>query len=136
MNTIAIPDLRFEQSFTRSLNSYAIQQQESKIRRHEAADVNLEELNAKLDEAEQQELQTSGAHGVQPIGPITPGIVIYAIIKDQILMPFIQGFFLTGVLIAIKPFLNTITAQGQRCGIWLANGLGLNRLNRNPFTPI
>lgn len=162
MNGLAIPDLRFEQSFTRALKSYASSSKQdvhkhthsSKLSGNQPSNPGLTEsdlklLNQELDKAEEEEIDNynadinrkndtgtndkdnqSHSNQLSPIEPITPGIVIYAILKDQIFMPLLQGFLWTGLLISIRPILGIITYQGQTCGTWLANALGLNRINK------
>ncbi|KAL6450315.1 hypothetical protein SBY92_002249 [Candida maltosa Xu316] len=78
-------------------------------------------MNQQLDDEEEEELY-------KPLNPITPSIIIYAIIKDQILMPLLQGFLWTGLLISVRPFLGLIVKNGQNAGHWVSNLLGLNKL--------
>lgn len=132
MSNFALPDLRFEQSFLKTLNAYA---------GHKSSDVDttksqaltekeLHLLSEQIDDEEQRIIQDSAAP--IPIGPISPSIIAYAVLKDQILMPLIQGFLWTGFLISIRPFLGIFVRQGQRCGLWLSNALGLNRIRATP----
>ena len=105
MSALPIPDLRFEQSFMKQLNKYAGNQQSQSnkldlLKPHNTSpltDEDLKLLNEELDEEEQDELY-------KPLNPITPSVVIYAILKDQILIPLLQGFLWTGVLISMRPF--------------------------------
>ncbi|RCK55619.1 hypothetical protein Cantr_05910 [Candida viswanathii] len=132
---LPIPDLRFEQSFMRQLNKYAgntpQDNQPEKFsflrkRHNELAsltDEDLKLLNEELDEEEQEEL-------LKPLNPITPSVVIYAILKDQILMPLLQGFLWTGILISVRPFLKIVVRNGQHAGHWVSNMLGLNQLTK------
>ena len=137
MTSLPIPDLRFEESFLKQLNKYAgnqtqQQKQPNKLeflkKKHSQlatlTDEDLKLLNEELDEEEQNEL-------IKPLNPITPSVVIYAIIKDQILMPLLQGFLWTGVLISIRPFLRIVVRNGQYAGHWLSNLLGVNQLTRS-----
>lgn len=62
----------------------------------------------------------------EPLAPITPGIIAYAVIKDQILMPLLQGFLWSGLLLCVRPFLATVVASGQRWGTWVAHGVGIS----------
>jgi hypothetical protein len=104
MNKFVIPDLRFEQSFLNTLNGYAEQNQvESTAKGELGEDI-----------------------GKQPV--ITPGIVVYSIIKDQMIMPLIQGFLWTGFLISISPVLKMIVRQGQVMGVKVYNMLGLGKI--------
>lgn len=116
---ITIPDLRFEQSFLKSLQTYA-------NGKKTLADDELKLLDEPGEDSPQ----------FQPIAPITPGIVAMAVIKDQIIMPLIQGFLWSGFLISVRPFLGLVVASGQRCGIWFGNMVGLGQLGvrRYPAT--
>ncbi|CAK9441363.1 uncharacterized protein LODBEIA_P52310 [Lodderomyces beijingensis] len=135
MPSINLPDLRFEQTFWRQLNSYAGHQSNGHSsplsysyphgKVQGLTDAELDRLNQDMDKKEGQELSSVVP---QPLSPITPGIVVYAILKDVILMPFLQGLFLTGFLISIRPVLNTVVKNGQQAGIWVSNLLGLNSL--------
>ncbi|KAI5954935.1 hypothetical protein KGF54_001496 [Candida jiufengensis] len=130
-----IPDLRFEQGFMRQLNNYAGNKKEEQKpslfnKRNydpipQITDAELKKLNQQLDEDEEEYLEKP-----EPLFPITPNIVIYALIKDQIIMPLLQGFFWTGFLISIRPFLGLIVKQGQIAGHWLSSLIGLNRLTQ------
>ncbi|KAK6200991.1 serine-rich protein [Scheffersomyces amazonensis] len=114
LGQIHIPDLRFEQTFMRQLNGYA---QTGPSRSSPLSDAELQAANVDIDEEVDE----------KPIGVITPSIVLYAIFKDQILMPLVQGFLWTGFLLSVRPILNIIVRQGQLSGIWLSNLMGLNR---------
>ncbi|GEQ70783.1 hypothetical protein JCM33374_g4462 [Metschnikowia sp. JCM 33374] len=119
MNTfekkIPIPDLRFENSFLRSLQRYA----DSSAGKNDGPITDselqlLDEQNTSLGEPEE----------LKPVGPITPSIVTYAVIKDIILRPLIEGFSWAMIVILFRPTLGLITAQGHRAGTWLATVLG------------
>jgi len=128
-----IPDLRFEQSFMRQLNTYAgnkeIEGKHSIFNKKnynplpKLTDGELELLNENLDKEEEDYLEDP-----KPLKPITPRIVIFAIIKDQIVLPLLQGFFLTGLLMSVRPVLGLLVKNGQQAGTWVSNLLGLNRL--------
>lgn len=92
MNVKAIPDLRFEQSFRKSLQANS--------------------LNG--------EAKTKDA---LPI--ITPGIVIYTVLKEQILMPFLQGFLWASILLSFKPWLIKVAQKGRKTGNWLFSEIGI-----------
>ncbi|KAF3992109.1 hypothetical protein FT663_02426 [Candidozyma haemuli var. vulneris] len=113
---IPIPDLRFEQSFLRSLHAYA---------GAEVAPLSDKELENVDDEDAEDKVSD-----LKPIGPITPGIVIFAVIKDQILMPLIQGFMWSGFLLTVRPMLRLVVASGQATGLWLYRLLGLDQARR------
>ncbi|KAG7661948.1 uncharacterized protein J8A68_004551 [[Candida] subhashii] len=135
MASFTVPDLRFEQSFMKQLNTYAGAPTKKKQHHHhhdhklddiaKLTDEELKQMSQQIDEEEQQELEQ------QPLPVITPSIVIYAIIKDQILMPLLQGFAWTGFLMLLKPFLRLVIRNGQHTGHWLANLIGINRLQRS-----
>ncbi|EGW35724.1 uncharacterized protein SPAPADRAFT_58922 [Spathaspora passalidarum NRRL Y-27907] len=126
---IAIPDLRFEQSFLKQLHKYAGDVQApppvspNKLKRKHNApvltDAELQLMNHNLDVQEQQQLQ--------PL-PISTGIVVYAVIKDQIIMPLLQGFLLSYALLSIRPVLRLVVKNGQEVGGWVSRLIGLNRL--------
>ncbi|EEQ36753.1 hypothetical protein EJF18_10903 [Clavispora lusitaniae] len=119
-----IPDLRFEQSFFRSLQTYAnkkaginhtLSEKELKLM---GVDESAEDLNV-----EGNTLQAP----VAPLAPITPSVVAYAVIKDQIILPLLQGFLWSGFLLCLGPVMRAIVANGQTCGTWLAQMVGLGR---------
>lgn len=112
---IPIPDLRFEQLFLRSLDAYASASVKP------LSDAELQNVD---DEAEDKETQ------LKPIAPITPGIVVLAVIKDQILMPLLQGFLWSGFLLMVRPALGLVVASGQSTGKWFYNFLGLGNARR------
>lgn len=114
---LPLPDLRFEQSFVASLHRYADTQPHPDITPEE-----LHQMNIDLDRHEEDEVNI-------PL-PITPSIVTYAVIKDQILMPLIQGFLYTGALILVKPLLRMIVINGQNFGHSLASFIGINQIIR------
>lgn len=118
---IPIPDLRFEQSFMRSLNSYASAKVEP------LSDAELKVVDEETDETTPE---------LQPLAPITPGIVVFAIVKDQILMPLIQGFLLSGFYIIARPMLRWVIANGQSTGRWLFHILGLDQRPRYVSRPV
>lgn len=124
MSKITIPDLRFEESFMRQINSYAGREPPAPSKVQGLSDEELKLINNDIDILETNELEMT------PIAPITPGIIIYAILKDQILMPLLQGFAWTGFLLSIRPIASVLIAQGQHTGIWVSNLLGLNKLHR------
>lgn len=113
---IPIPDLRFEQTFLRSLQKYV----------DAGKPLTDTELALLAEDGEDRPPQ------IQPLAPITPGIVILAIVKDQILMPLLQGFLWSGFLLSLRPMMGLVVASGQRCGTWVANAMGLNQIRRYP----
>lgn len=110
--TIPIPDLRFEQSFLRSLHNYANPPNRA---------LKESEL-AKLDDENEEDKELPD---FKPIAPITPGIVALAVIKDQIFMPLIQGFLWSGFLLSLGPLTRLAVASGRASGLWLFRFLGL-----------
>lgn len=123
--SLPIPDLRFEQSFISQLNKYAgnkqpdqqkLQPLSSKKYNHIATltDDDLKLLNEELDIEEEEEIDNyTDKPQPKPLAPITPSIVIYAIIKDQMLMPLLQGFLWTGVLLCVRPLLKLVVRNGS-----------------------
>lgn len=110
--SIPIPDLRFEQSFLKSLHNYA------NPRSATLTDADLAKLNSASDDE-------NDLPEMKPIAPITPGIVALAIIKDQIFMPLLQGFLWSGFLLSLAPLARMIVASGRSTGLWVANFLGI-----------
>lgn len=111
--SLPIPDLRFEQSFSRLLQKYA-----------DTHTLSAAELQ--LSDSIDEESDTT-PNILKPLAPITPSIVIYAVVKDHIIMPLIQGFLYSGLLLCIRPVAGAIVTHGQLCGTWLAQMIGLNR---------
>lgn len=125
MNGINLPDLRFEQSFMKLLAQYAGNPPKTATG---LSDQELELLGKDVDEEEQRILEGG------PLSPITPGIVVYALIKDQIIMPLLQGFLWTGLLIAARLVLQAVVRNGQMFGAKLYNLVGLKTLLGRPAT--
>lgn len=90
---IPIPDLRFENNFRKSLRAYS-----------------------KKD-------RVSATEELEPLEPITPGAVFYAIIKDQILMQFLQGFGTAVFFMLMRPYLKYLANSGFRWGRRLQRGI-------------
>ncbi|KAM9910398.1 hypothetical protein OXX69_004516 [Metschnikowia pulcherrima] len=127
MNTfdkqITIPDLRFEKSFLRSLQRYANTSTGKPTGPLTEAELKL------LDEHKNEEIDDDDDSGnsrerLKPVGPITPGIVAYAVIKDIVIRPLLEGFTWALLVILFRPTLRLVTAQGHRMGSWLATILG------------
>lgn len=116
---ITIPDLRFEQSFLRSLDRYASEKQAAR------STLTNSEL-ALSDNGIDDGIEDQSPAELAPLSPITPGIVIYAVIKDQIFMPLLQGFLWSGLLLCVRPLLAAIVANGQRWGTWVSSGIGIS----------
>lgn len=53
-------------------------------------------------------------------------VVLYAVIKDHVVLPLVLGFLWTSILMLAGPLLFQLTHHGQRCGLWLARVLHLN----------
>lgn len=126
--SIQIKDLRFEQSFLDSLQKYANQSAEKSSKKKRSSvksnasseypDDLLDEIVEEVDPA--------------PLAPITPSIIVFAIIKDVIFIPFLGSFVWKSLLLLAKPTLRLVTDLGYRCGLWLCGQLGLQRLSLNP----
>lgn len=127
--SIHIPDLRFEQSFMKNLYAYAGHKFPSpqELHRNQVTDSEIERLHDGIDE-EEMKIRNTDHLPEDTLPPLPVTVILYAIIKDQILMPLMQGFLWTGLLISIRPFLKALTLQGKRSGIWVSNALGLNRI--------
>lgn len=133
MSGFKLPDLRFEESFVKTLYSYAgheISDYDTPSASGALTEKELVQLNEELDHEEQRIVRSTS--DLRPLEPISSSIIAYAVVKDQIIMPLIQGFLWTGLLISIRPFLGVVVAQGQRCGMWLSTVLGLNRIAKTP----
>lgn len=115
---ITIPDLRFEQSFLRSLDRYAADKQSAKA--------TLSKAELELSDSIDDGIQDQSPAELTPLAPITPGIVAYAVIKDQIVMPLLQGFLWSGLLLCVRPMLALVVANGQRWGTWVSSGIGIS----------
>ena len=68
-------------------------------------------------------VQTTQSEKLQPVGPITPGVVIYAIIKDQILMQFLQGFGTAVFFMLLAPYGKYMVNSGRRWGMFARSRL-------------
>ena len=117
---LPIPDLRFEQSLLKSLQVYANAGAQAKAQ-HWKTKKPAETAKVVAPVA------APGAVEPAPLAPITPGIVIYAIIKDVMFRPLIEGFLWATVVILASPSLRFITAQGYKCGLWFGRLIGLKR---------
>jgi hypothetical protein len=107
--SIQVPDLRFEQSFLRSLQAYA---------GSGGSDTTLSE----------KELMQVDSTDTPPLNPITPSIVLYAVLKDQLLMPFVQGFLWAAILMLWRPMRVALIGAGQSTGKYLFNMIGVGRV--------
>lgn len=110
---IPLPDLRFEQTFMKQLYGYAAEAKPSKPAQLSDSDIAL--INMELDEL----------YPTIPLPQITVPIVVYAVIKDQIILPLIQGFLWSGFLLSVAPVLSWVVVRGQGSGMWVANLIGL-----------
>lgn len=115
-----IPDLRFEETFVASLNAYAHPEQAAARAKSQPS------LYTRPKRRHHHEL-TDEELDLQPKPlPVPTKVVLYAIFKDQIVLPLLLGFLWTGLLMVAGPILWHITNHGRRCGMWLANILHLN----------
>ncbi|SCU97742.1 LADA_0H07998g1_1 [Lachancea dasiensis] len=83
---LAIPDLRFQQTFQNAVKK-------------EARRTN-----------ERPETQSDKQ------GHLTASVICKVVLRDVIIMPLVQGMLWTGILIAMKPWLRFMVRQGQLCG--------------------
>lgn len=116
-HAITVPDLRFEHSFIKSLQAYA----------NDSAKRTAKTKNSKSGSAKQCVDGLPVDDIIAPVAPITPAIVIYAVIKDVILRPLLEGFLWSSTLLLVKPTLRLVTAFGRRSGLWLIGQIGLRR---------
>lgn len=89
IQTIVVPDTRFEQTFKNALKKEA--------KRMKAARLGITTLD---DNA-----------------PVTPMVVAKVVVRDVFFMPLVQGVLWTSFLIAIKPWLRNAVWQGRRFGM-------------------
>ncbi|CAK7904050.1 hypothetical protein CAAN1_13S03136 [[Candida] anglica] len=122
--SITIPDLRFEQTFLRSLNTYAGDTKHAEPEGENLMKKTKRSKNGKLN----FDVDAAAMVPSEPTPLVTPSIVAYAVIKDQIIMPLLQGFLWAGILVVISPLRSHIVAGGQSCGKWLFNAVGLGNL--------
>lgn len=120
MSSLQIPDLRLEQSFLRSLRVYAQRKEKGKYDQlgipHFSGD-KPDLFSKQLDEEEQEILAQTQEGILPPLSSVLPSIVTYAIIKDHIIMPFLQGFMWAGFLLAVRPYLNAVFRHGRQWGV-------------------
>ncbi|SCW01161.1 LAFE_0D06436g1_1 [Lachancea fermentati] len=100
---IAIPDIRFEQTFKNALRREATK-------------------NHKLHATQQ---------GSQEKPVVTAAIVCKVVFRDVLLVPFVQGILWTGFLIALKPWLRHMVFQGRKVGKFIYRQvLGTDLINK------
>lgn len=85
----------------------------------ELSDRQIRTLNREIDEKENEEVNT-------PLPMITPFAVIYAVIKDQMMMPFVQGLIWTSILILARPALDVVARNGYKVGVLVASMIGVS----------
>lgn len=102
---IPIPDLRFESSFYRALQS-----------------------KAKSSDAKAAATSTDSAEPI--VDTITPGIILQVILKDVVIVPLIQGILWTSVLLVAKPWLLYVAQNGRDYGVRLFKSMGFQQTRR------
>ncbi len=75
---VQLPDLRFEESYLKALHKYANKSKGTNINDKDKDDL-----------------------------PITLSTILIVTFKSQILMPFLQGFFMAGALMLLRPWIKT-----------------------------
>lgn len=85
---LPIPDLRYERSFIKKLKTNALKQYKS-THKGETIDSSVQ-------------------------APITTSVIISTIIRDQLFMPLVQGFFMTAARMIIIPWLRSTIKLGKR----------------------
>ncbi|KAH3666241.1 hypothetical protein OGAPHI_004430 [Ogataea philodendri] len=103
---LPIPDLRFEQVFRKKL----------------------------LVAAQQQSKARAKTTDVDPLPIITPTLVIYTIFKDQIIMPFVQGFGYAFAFMLLRPWLQKFYQMGKSMGVRIVTGLTYLSSSLRPTT--
>ncbi|KAG0684527.1 hypothetical protein C6P40_002690 [Pichia californica] len=96
---ITIPDLRFEESFKAKLIKNAVEENKKKG------------IQPEIDETN---------HLTTPIPKI---MLIKSLIIDQIILPFLQSFFLAGVLYYLRPFIRISSRKGYSAGVSLISSI-------------
>ncbi|AET39436.1 uncharacterized protein Ecym_4381 [Eremothecium cymbalariae DBVPG len=99
---LAIPDIRFEQTFMVALKKEALKQHQYKIRKLKGS----------------QDIVVSEDFG-EPT--ITTFVVAKVIVRDVVLLPLVHGMLWTGFLIMMKPWLKACTQNGRRLGAGIYN---------------
>ncbi|KAF8526522.1 hypothetical protein BU17DRAFT_62016 [Hysterangium stoloniferum] len=104
--TLSIPDLRFEQSYLRSLRRF----------------IHFEDVKPQEDK-EGKSVRSAEAAGSGPYGVplvIDWGWVLYVTARDQILSPFAQGAVLAVAALYLRPFLRVLGAgiRTKVVGTW------------------
>lgn len=94
--SLPIPDLRFESTFRKALESATL-------------------------------AQSKDAHTKDFTPQPTLLIILRVILKDVVIMPLIQGFALSYLMLGLQPWLRYVMERGRQCGIKVMQGLmGLN----------
>ncbi|CUM62727.1 uncharacterized protein PRCAT00000284001 [Priceomyces carsonii] len=116
METLKL-DLRFEQSFMKSLYATAgLNNERILVPDSSLTDEELQAAISNIDLEEEKLLSTSG---LVPLPQITPSIIAYTVIKDQIIQPLIFGFLWSGFLIMLVPFKGYFYMKGRLFGEYL-----------------
>ncbi len=110
---INIPDLRFSNSYIKAVQLHANSIAIAKQKKYQNSTNIEDESKLTIDEFGN--------------GPITFYSVLVVTLRDQIMMPFLQGFFWAGTLLAIGPVLRAVVRNGIRTGTHLRNFIGLGR---------
>lgn len=117
---ITIPDLRFEQTFTKKLLASA------KIAKGNTSTVSskLNEDNTTTNKNDENEVPTS--------------VLVKALLIDQVLMPFVQSFALTYVLYYVRPLIAFFGQQGFHAGSSLIKSIKsiISSINYKPSTRV
>ena len=99
----SIPDVRFAESFNKSLSEEAEKQRTLRLKEQGVNDAAILELQKK-EPAE-----------------VTKYIVWKVILKDIIVMPLVQGIMYTSILIVIRPWLSGVITNGRKFGTFIYN---------------
>ncbi|CUS23560.1 LAQU0S10e03202g1_1 [Lachancea quebecensis] len=86
---IVVPDLRFEQTFQKALRREANKNQKASSQGHITADTD---------------------------SVISASVICKVVLRDVLLMPFLQGILWTSALIALKPWLRMVMVHGRLVG--------------------
>ncbi|KAL3235120.1 hypothetical protein RNJ44_02908 [Nakaseomyces bracarensis] len=109
MSLPTIPDTRFEYTFRRALDK-------------ERAKVRAQNLV--------NQSQSQKASGQEEDVGLSAYVVCKVVVRDVLLMPFLQSVLWTGFLLGLKPWLRAVRGLGRSAGQYLNTMLYGGRLSR------
>ncbi|ODV82914.1 hypothetical protein CANARDRAFT_187015, partial [[Candida] arabinofermentans NRRL YB-2248] len=112
---ITIPDLRFQESFKRTLQANAVTLQKRSSKKDKTVS-NNNKSNSNSNSNSLTVQQDDDDDDDEELPPISTSVVIYTIIKDQIIMQFVQGFGYALLFLLAKPWLMVAFQSGRSVG--------------------